>query len=195
MAIQLEEVKKLREITSAPITACKEALEEADGDFEKAQKLLRKRGAEVMDKKAGRESKEGWIGSYVHSNGKIGVLVKIYCETDFVARNDEFKAFVHDVAIQIAATGANYLNPEDVPDADIDEEKKGIMEAAKKEGKPEEVIEKIVDGKMNKMREERSLMLQPLVRDSEQTLKDLLTDITAKLGEKIEIGEFVRFEL
>jgi elongation factor Ts len=193
--MSLADIKKLRDETSAAIVDVKEALDEANGDLEEAKKILHKKGQKVVDKKAGRESNEGLVESYIHTNGKIGVLVKVMCETDFVARNEDFKAFAHDVAIQIAASAPKYISADEVPDEAVEEEKEIIVEQARKEGKPEEVIEKIVAGKVSKIKDEFSLLSQPLVKDPEKTVKELLTEVTAKLGEKIEIGEFVRYEL
>lgn len=195
MALDMKVIKQLREETSAPIGAIKEALDEANDDVDAARKILSKRGLKVADKKAGRESKEGIIDSYIHSNGKIGVLVKVMCETDFVARNEEFKTFAHDIALQIAASSPQYVNAEDVPEDVVKEAAEEIREASLKEGKPADVVDKIVEGKIAKIREEMSLMNQTLVKDSEKTVKDLLLETTARLGEKIEIGEFIRFEI
>lgn len=193
--MNLADIKKLRDETSAAIIDVKNALQEANGDYDEAKKLLHKRGQKIVDKKAGRESNEGLVESYIHTNGKIGVLVKVMCETDFVARNEDFKAFAHDVAIQIAASAPRYVSAEEVPDEAVEEEKAVIVEQAEKEGKPADVIEKIVAGKVSKIKDELSLLSQPLVKDPEKTVKELLTEVTAKLGEKIEIGEFTRYEL
>lgn len=195
MSISLSDVKKLREMTSAPITSCKEALEEAAGDFKKAREIIKKKGQDVVLKKSSRDSKEGIVGSYIHANGKIGVLVKVYCETDFVARNEDFKKFVHEVALQIAAVDPKFVSPQDISEEALSAEKEEIMVKMRKENKPPEIMEKIVAGKIEKMKNELSLLTQPLVRDPETNLSGSLAEITAKLGEKIEIGEFIRFEI
>ncbi|MBU1167147.1 elongation factor Ts [Patescibacteria group bacterium] len=195
MGIDLTELKRLREETSAPVSACKEALDEAGGNYDKARELIKKRGQEVVDKKSSRETKEGLLGSYVHSNGKMGAMVKVLCETDFVAKNEEFIAFVHDVALQVAATNPMFVSIDDVTDEALADEKARIEEEVAKEDKPEEVKAKIIEGKLNKFKTEISLMSLPLVKDADKTLGEALADITGKLGEKIEIGEFVRFEI
>lgn len=195
MAIDMKTIKMLRDETSAPIKAIKEALDESNGDVEAAKKLLHKKGLKVVDKKAGRDSHEGLVEAYIHSNGKIGVLVKVMCETDFVARNEEFKEFAHDIALQIAASSPQYVNPEDVPEDVVAEETADIRKKYEEEGKPSDVIDNIVQGKVAKIREELSLMHQPLVKDPDKTVKELLVETTARLGEKIEIGEFVRFDI
>ncbi len=195
MGASLSDIKKLREETSAAIIDVKKALDEANGDMGEAKKLLHKRGQKIVDKKAGRESNEGIVGSYVHTNGKVAVLVEVKCETDFVARNEEFKEFAHDIAMQIAASNPKVVSPDQVSETAVEEEKEIIIEKARAEGKPEEVIEKIVEGKVAKIKDELSLLAQPLIKDSEKTVQQLLTEITARLGEKIEIGEFTRYEL
>lgn len=191
----LEELKKLRAETSASVSACKEALEEAAGDYNKAKEIIKRKGQEIAAKKAGRESAEGLVGTYVHSNGKMGVIVKVYCETDFVARSEDFKNFVHDVALQIAAASPKYIRLEDIPAEELAAEKAKI--AAELEGvkKPAEIKEKIIAGKLKKISEEMTLMGKPLVKNPEQTLSDALAQLTVKLQEKIVISEFKRFEI
>lgn len=195
MGSSLSDIKKLREETSAAIIDVKKALDEANGDMDEAKKLLHKRGQKIVDKKAGRESNEGIIGSYVHTNGKVAVLVEVKCETDFVARNEEFKEFAHDIAMQIAASNPHVISSDQVSDAAVEEEKEIIIEKAQAEGKPEDIIEKIVEGKVAKIKDDLSLLAQPLIKDSEKTVHQLLTEMTARLGEKIEIGQFTRYEL
>lgn len=195
MGPSLSDIKKLREETSAAILDVKKALDEANGDMDEAKKLLHKRGQKIVDKKAGRESNEGIIGSYVHTNGKVAVLVEVKCETDFVALNEEFKEFAHDIAMQIAASNPHVISSDQVSDAVVEEEKEIIIEKARAEGKPEDIIEKIVEGKVAKIKDDLSLLAQPLIKDSEKTVHQLLTEMTARLGEKIEIGQFTRYEL
>lgn len=191
----LADIKKLRDETQASIKYVKEALDEAKGDYEEAKKILHKKGQKIADKKADRESNEGVIGSYIHTNGKIGVLVKLNCETDFVARNEEFIDLAKEIAMQVAASAPKYISADDVPEEAVNEEKEIIAEQARKEGKPEDVIEKIIAGKVSKIKDELSLLSQPLVKDPEKTVGELLTEKVARLGEKIVIGEFTRFEL
>lgn len=193
--IKSADVKKLRQITNAPVMKCREALEEAEGDLKKAQQILKKEGAEIAAKKATRQAREGIIESYVHSNGKIGVLVEVNCETDFVARNPEFKEIAHEIAMQIAASNPKYIRPEDVPEEELANERKVILEMLEKENKPADIIEKIIEGKLNKYKEEISLTKQPLVKRPEMTVEELIQEATAKFGEKISIKRFVRYEM
>lgn len=195
MPITMEEIKTLRERTGAGVMDVKAALSESGGDIEKAVEILRKKGAASALKKSGRDAKEGWIGSYVHGNGKIGVIVEINCETDFVARNADFQDFARTIAMQIAATDPLVVKPEDVSDELITKEKEIAIEQLKAEGKPEAMFEKILEGKMKKFREERSLMTQPFIKDPEKTIADLLAEAVAKIGENIQIGRFKRIEI
>lgn len=188
------DVKSLREKTGAGMLDCKKALDEAAGDMTKAAELLRKRGQQIASKKADRTAGEGVIDSYVHSNGKIAVLVELNCETDFVARNDEFKKLAHEIALVVAAANPIATNPEDVPQAEVDKELEAAREQAVKEGKPAEIVEKILAGKERKVREQACLVLQPLISDPEQTVEQAVTAATAKLGEKITVGRFVRMD-
>lgn len=195
MTISIEDIKKLREQTNAPMMDAKKALEENDGDYEKAVEWLRKKGADMVAKKAGREAKEGIVESYVHSNHKIGVLLELGCETDFVAKNEEFMDLAHEIAMQVAASDPKYINPDDVPEEELENEKKVILEMLEKEKKPQEILEKITDGKIEKFKEELSLAKQPLVKNPEMTVEELIAEKTVKLGEKIEIRKFVRYEI
>ncbi len=188
-------IAELREQTGAGILDCKQALEESGGDMEKAAEILRKKGQKVMDKKSGRETKEGLVHAYIHSNGKIGAMVEVNCETDFVARNEEFQEFVHDLAMHIAAASPLYISPEDVPEEKIEKEKDIIKEQMVDEAKPAEVIDKIVEGKINKFFEEVCLLKQPYIKDEDITIEDLLKDKIAKIGENIKIGNFCRFSI
>ena len=195
MRVSFSDIKKLRQKTGVGIMECKKALYEAKGNFNKAVKILRKRGQFVVAKKADREAKEGLVEAYVHVNGKIGVIVEIGCETDFVAKNPEFKEMAHDIAMQIAASNPKYISPQDVPTKELENEREVIYEMFKKEKKPKEVLDKIVEGKIQKYREEMSLLKQPLVKNPEKTVEELIAEKTAKFGEKIEIRRFVRYEI
>ncbi|MBO8131502.1 MAG: translation elongation factor Ts [Candidatus Marinimicrobia bacterium] len=195
MKIDVELVKKLRDMTGSGVMDCKGALKEADGDIEKAVEILRKKGIAKAEKKAGREVKEGLIWSYIHPGNKIGVLVEVNCETDFVARTDDFKNFTKDIAMQIAATNPLAITREDIDPKIIEKEKEIYAEQAKAQGKPEAVIEKIVEGRLEKYFQEACLMEQPFVKDPQKTIKDYLTEMVAKLGENIVISRFVRFQL
>lgn len=195
MTVSAESVKKLREMTGAGMMDCKHALGEAKGDFDKAVQLLRQKGLAGLQKKAGRLAKEGIIDSYIHARGKIATLVEINCETDFVARNEEFRSFAHDMAMQVAATKPAYVSREDVPPELLREEMELYREGAKKEGKPEQVIDKIVDGKIEKFYEAVCLIDQPYIKDQDKRVKDYLAEIAGKIGENIVIRRFVRFEL
>ncbi len=191
----LELIKKIREQTGAGVVDVKKALDETKGDEAKAIEILRKKGQDKALKKSGREAKEGVVASYIHSNGKLGAMVKLFCETDFVARNEEFQALAKDIAMHISATDPQFLNPEDVSDKAVEKEKEIWETQLKEEGKPEEMIGKIMEGKEKKFREEISLMTQPFVKDPEITIGELVTQKIGKIGENIQIGEYSRFEL
>lgn len=186
-------IKKLREKTNAGIVACKKALGESGGDVDKAIEILRKQGVALASKKIGRSAKEGRIDSYIHLGGKIGVLVEVNCESDFVARNDDFKAFVKDVAMQIAASSPLYVKREDVPESATKKET-DIIKAQVIAGKPAQVAEKIVEGKLAKFYEDACLLEQPFIKDPGMKVKDILTSMVAKIGENIIIRRFVRFQ-
>ena len=188
-------VKELREKTGAGMMDCKKALSETGGDLEKAIEFLREKGLAAAAKKAGRIAAEGLVESYIHMGGKIGVLIEVNCETDFVARTDEFRAFVRDVAMQVAATNPTYLSREEVPQEILDKEKDILKAQALNEGKPEKVIEKIVSGRVEKFYAENCLLEQTFIRDTDKTITDLLKDKIAKIGENINIRRFVRFEM
>ncbi len=195
MDISASVVKELREKTGAGMMECKKALESCNGDMEKALVYLREKGIAVAQKKAARAANEGLIASYIHAGGKIGVLVEINCETDFVARNDDFKDFAKDIAMQIAAVKPLYVRREDIPAEIIEKEKEIYATQARQTGKPEKVIEKIVEGKLEKFYEEVCLVDQPFIKDSNLKIKDLLTQLVAKIGENIQIKRFVRFQV
>jgi len=193
MNIDAKRVKELREKTGAGMMDCKKALIEANGDIEKAIDNLRKSGAAKAAKKSSRSAKEGLIYSYIHHGGRLGVLLDIGCETDFVAKTDGFVDLARNVSMQIAATNPISVNREDVPEDVIDREKDIYAEQAKATGKPDNVIEKIVDGKLEKYFQESCLMEQIYIKDSDKKIKDLVTTIIATLGENITINRFSRF--
>lgn len=186
-------VKKLREETGAGIMDAKKALEESKDDFDKAKVYLKEKGLATQKKKAGREASEGSIGNYIHSDGKTGVLVELNSETDFVAKNEEFQELTRDIAMHIAAMSPKYLSVEEITDEDLETEKELFREELIKEGKPEEIIEKALEGKLKSKKEEMALMTQSFVKDPDKTIADLLTEKVAKLGENIQIRRFVRF--
>ncbi len=193
MAIDASSVRELRDRTSAGFLDCKNALEEANGDFEKAGEILRKKGLAKAMKKGSRGTPEGRVGSYIHTNGKVGVLIEINCETDFVAKNDVFEALVKDVCMHIAATDPMAVSRETVPQEMIDREKKAYNEEFK--DKPDNVRDKIIDGKMESFYKEVCLINQPFVKDNDQTIEDLLKTAITKLGENIKINRFARFAI
>lgn len=194
MSISADLVKKLREMTGVGMMECKSALEEAKGDLEGAVAVLRKRGLSAGAKKAGRETKEGLIGTYVH-NGKIGVIVEVNCETDFVARNADFQNLVHDIAIHIAASDPRFVRRDEVPGEVLEKEKEIFKAQARATGKPENVLDKIVEGRMAKFYAETCLEDQAFVRDDKITVKDLIAQHIQKIGENIKVRRFVRYKL
>lgn len=192
----VQPVVKLREFTGAGMVDCKKALDEAGGDFDKAVEILRKKGeAKATKKMAERQTKEGIVYSYIHSNNKTGALLELLCETDFVSRTDDFKNLAHDLAMQIVAMSPDYLSPEQVPQELIDREKDIYSEQLKNEGKPANIIEKIMQGKLDKFFEEICLLKQPFIKDDKIKVEDLIKQIIAKTGEKIELGKFSRFQI
>ncbi|RED86430.1 elongation factor Ts [Cohnella phaseoli] len=174
---------------------CKKALEEANGDLTKASELLREKGLAAAAKKGDRIATEGVVESYIHAGGRIGVLVEVNCETDFVAKTDQFRAFVKDIAMQIAAANPKFLAREEVSQAELDKEKEILRNQALNEGKPEKIVDKMVEGRMNKYYEENCLMEQVFVKDQEKTITELLNEKIAAIGEKISIRRFARYEL
>ena len=195
MAFTAQDVKTLREITGCGMMECKKALTEADGDQDKAIELLRERGLAAAAKKAGRVAAEGLVEAYIHGGGRIGVLVEVNCETDFVAKTDAFKELVKDIAMHIAATNPSYLKREEVPTAELEHEQAVLAEQARNEGKPEKIIEKMVAGRIEKYYKEVCLMEQPFVKDPDKTISDLITESIAKIGENISIRRFTRYQL
>ena len=193
--ISAKTVKQLREKTGVGIMDCKEALSECDGDINKAIEFLRKKGLAIAAKRAGRAMTEGVIQPYVHLGGKLGVLVEVNCETDFVAKNDDFKEFAKNIAMQIAATNPLGIDTSDIPEDIINKEKEIYRAQTQAAGKPEKVIEKIVEGKLKKFFSESCLLNQAYVRDPNLTVADLLNDLISKMGENISIKRFVRFQI
>lgn len=194
MQITAALVKELREKTGAGMMDCKKALQENNGDLEKAIDWLREKGVASVAKKADRIASEGIIESYVHG-GRIGVIVEVNSETDFVAKNDDFKAFCKDIAMQIAAANPKYLSREEVPADEVEHEKEVLKTQALNEGKPEHIVEKMVEGRLDKFYEEICLMDQKFIKDGDKTINELLTDLAAKIGENIRIRRFTRYEL
>lgn len=193
--ISAQKVKELRDSTGAGMMDCKKALQECEGDFAKAVLWLREKGLAKAAKRVGRETHEGLVEAYVHLEGRIGVLVEVNSETDFVARNEMFKAFAHDVALQIAAMKPGWIAPEDVPEDVLASEKEIIRKQALGEGKPAAVVDRIVTGRLEKFYEERCLLRQPSVKDNAKTVGDLLDDLRTRIGEHLVIGRFVRFDI
>lgn len=188
-------VKEIRDRTGAPFIDCKKALEEVAGDFDKAIEILKIKGVAKAAKKVGRETPEGTITSYIHAGGKIGVLVEINCETDFVARNDEFQAFAKEVAMQIAAGNPRYVSREFIPEEELSKEKEIMKAQVLESGKPANIADKIAEGKIEKFYEEVCLLDQVYIRDTKLKINDLLQALIAKIGENIKVRRFIRFQL
>ena len=195
MKITTSMVKELRESTGAGVLDCKKALETSDGDIEKAKAYLREKGLAAAAKKAGREVKEGLIEAYVHAGGRVGALIELGCETDFVARTDGFKELAHDLAMQVVASKPLYLTPDDIPPEVLEKEENIYRAQARDLGKPEHVVDRIVQGKLQKYFDEVCLMRQPFIKDNDMTVQDIITQMIAKVGENIVVRRFVRFEL
>ena len=194
MGISLEMIKELRERTSAGINDCKKALAETNGDLDKAADFLREKGLAAAAKKAGRIASEGIVESYIHAGGRIGVLLEVNCETDFVAKNEVFRNFVKDVAMHIAAVNPQYISKEDVPAEDIERERAVLRAQALNEGKPEKIVDKMVEGRIAKFYENYCLLEQPFVKDGDKKVIDILNSLIATIGEKITVRRFVRYE-
>jgi len=195
MSVTTEQVKELREKTGAGLMDCKRALTDADGDMEQAVDILRKKGIEVARKREGKAAKEGTVASYVHAGDQIGVLAEVNCETDFVARTERFVQFARDAAMQVAALQPKWVAPEDVPEEVLAREREVLREQALAEGKPEHIVEKMVEGRLNKFYEDTCLLKQPHIRDDSMTIEDKLNDLIAACGEKVVIRRFVRFQV
>lgn len=194
MAISIDEIKKLKDLTGVGLTDAKSALVEADGDFDKALEAMRKKGLTKAEKRGEREAREGLVDAYVHS-GRIGVVVEVNCETDFVARTDDFKALVHDIALHISATNPVYISTEDIPAEAYETKKAEFVEKAVNEGKPADMAEKIVEGQLKKYFAEKTLLEQPFIKNPDQTVGDLVKEHISKLGENIVIRQMRRIEL
>lgn len=195
MTIDINLIKQLRDLTGAGVADVKEALEEAQGDIEKAKDVLRLKGQKSAAKRTERSASQGLVGSYVHSNGKIGVLVEVNCETDFVARTADFQELVHNIALQIAAASPEYVKSEDIPAEIIAKEKSICAEEMADEKKPEAIIEKIIEGKLQKFYSSVCLVNQPFIKDDKKKIQDLITETIAKTGENIQVRRFVRFAM
>lgn len=195
MKVTIEMVKELRDATGAGVLEAKKALEASDGDYDKAVDLLREKGAARAAKRSGREASEGTIELYTHPGNRVGVMLELNCETDFVARNDQFQALAHDLALHIAAMSPKYLSREDVDQAELDREIEVLKNQALAEGKPEPIVEKIVAGRLNKFYEEFCLLDQKFVKDDSFTIQQLITDSIRTTGENIKIRRFARYEL
>jgi len=193
--VSIDQVKKLREETSISLADCKKALEETEGNIEKAKELLRKWGKEVAQSKINRKTEQGIIESYIHPNKKVGVLVQINCETDFVAKSDDFGKLAHEICLQIAAMKPLFLKSEDIPEEFLDGEKKIYREQLKDSGKPQNIVDQVIDGKIEKYKKEVSLVSQPWIKDETKTIKELIEEVIAKLGENITVKKFTRFEI
>ncbi|OBR66808.1 elongation factor Ts [Paenibacillus oryzae] len=195
MAVSASAVKELRERTGAGMLDCKKALDETGGDIDKAVALLREKGLAAAANKAGRIATEGVVESYIHAGGRIGVIVEVNCETDFVAKTDQFKEFARDIAMQIAAANPKFVRREEVSGEELDKEREILKAQALNEGKPEKIVEKIVEGRISKYYEEYCLLEQSFIKDPDKTINELLNEKISKIGENISIRRFVRYEL
>jgi len=193
--IKSKQVKELRDKTNASMMECKKALEEAKGNEALALNILRQAGKNIALKKSARETKQGLIESYIHSNDKVGVLLEINCETDFVARNQEFRELAHDIALHIAGMDPQYIYPQDVPEEMIRAEEEIYKKQFADSGKPQKIVDQIIEGKIKKYSEEISLLTQPFVKNPDITIGDLIQEKIAKLGENIKVSRFIRYEL
>ena len=195
MEITAQQVKELREATGAGVLDCRKALQSHDGDQEKAAAYLREKGLAAAAKKEGREAKEGIVELYSHGGGRVGVMVEVNCETDFVARTEQFKTFAHDLALHIAASAPKFVDVSDIPAAVVEEKKTSARAQALAEGKPERVVDKIVDGRLEKFYQEACLVRQPFVKNEDLTVADLIKQTIAAIGENIIVRRFARWEL
>ncbi|VAW33360.1 Translation elongation factor Ts [hydrothermal vent metagenome] len=195
MKITAQMVKELREATSAGVLDAKKALEASNGDFDKAVDILREKGAARAAKRSGREASEGVIELYAHPGNRVGVILELNCETDFVARNEEFKKLAHDLALHIAAMNPQYITSDEVPSEELDRKAEELRNQALAEGKPEQIVEKIVAGRIDKFYAEFCLLEQPFIKDEKIKIKELITDIIRKMGENIIVKRFARYEL
>ena len=195
MNITAKQVKDLRDATGVSMMECKKALVEAGGDEEKAKEILRKKGIAKADKRSGKETGEGYVGSYVHTTGKLAAMVALSCETDFVARSDDFRNLANEIAMQVAAMNPKYISPDDADESELDKEKDIIAEQLKKEGKPDNIVEKIMEGKIKKFKEEGALLKQKSVKNSELTIEEVIKEGITKMGENITVKRIERIEM
>lgn len=195
MSLDMSLVKKLREQTGVGILECKKAIQDANNDFEKAVEILRKKGFEKAKSKASRATTQGLIGSYIHSNGQIGVLLELACETDFVAKNEDFKQLAKDISMQIAAMNPQYISEKDIPEAVLEKEKEIYREQMKNSGKPDNIIEKIIEGKLNKYYSDICLLHQAFFKEDKKTIENLIAETIHKIGENIVVKRFVRYQV
>ncbi len=195
MAIDMKLVKKLREATGIGIMECKKAIEEANNNYDKAVEILRKRGFEKAKSKSSRATNQGVVGSYIHTGGRIGVLVEVGCETDFVAKNEDFLQLVKDIAMQIAAMNPKYVSEKDIPEEVINKEKEIYKEQLRNSGKPDNIIDKIIEGKLKKYYSEVCLLYQTFFKDDKKTIQDIITANIHKIGENIVVKRFVRYQV
>lgn len=193
--ISAKDVKKLRDMTGAGMMDCKKALTETDGDIEKAVDLLRAKGSAKAAKRAEKSANEGVIGSYVHFDNKTAVIVELNCETDFVANTDDFRALARDLAMHIASTAPLSISPDEISPEVVERERAVYLEQAKEEGKPEEIAQKMVEGRLKKFFKESTLLAQPFVKDPDKTVEELITDVSSTVGEKIEVARFARMKV
>ena len=195
MGVSANQVKELRVATGAPILDCKKALEHSKGDFDQAVDWLRKQGLSSVANKVGRDVSEGLIDSYIHPGNRVGVIIEVNCETDFVAKTDDFRALVHDILLHIAMANPLCIDKDDLPSESLSKEENLFREQALKEGKPENIVDKVVAGKLEKYYKQVCLLRQPFVKDEDQIIQDLINNAIAKFGENIVVHRFIRFEL
>ena len=195
MAVAPAQVKELRERTGAGMMNCKKALEDSGGDMDRAITILKEQGIALAGKRASREAGQGIVEAYIHAGGKVGVLVELDCETDFVAKTDEFKLLAREIGMQVAAMSPEYVSPDEVPTDRLEEEKRIFRQRALEEGKPEHAVDKIVDGRVEKFLSQICLLNQPYVRDDKRTVGDLVSEATAKLGERVVVRRFARYQV
>ena len=193
--VSIDQIKQLREETDVSVSECKKALEQANGDINTAKEILRKWGKDLAGKKSERQVKQGIIESYIHSNKKIGVILKILCETDFVAKSEQFQMLAHEICLQIAASKPLFLKEEDIPEEFLHGETKIYQEQFKDSGKPKKIIDEIIEGKLTKYKKEISLLSQSCIKDEAKTVKDLIDEYIARIGENIVVSEFKRYEI
>jgi len=195
MTISTQQIKDLREATGAGMLDCKKALEDSNGDYDKALEFLRKKGMAKAEKREDRETSNGVVDLYSHGEGRVGVMVEVNCETDFVARTEQFREFAHEMSLQVAAASPKWIVPEDVPEEVVAEQRKAAEEMAAAEGKPENIVERIVEGKLAKFYDDNCLLRQEYIRDDSKTVEDLLKETLVSTGEKVVIRRFARWEL